>query len=100
MVYLKFLSLNFKVYLRLPILVVCLFFIHTKGDLIENSQDLGEGLFWGGNIEDVKMYLFKYDQKVKGYTTKEIKITESGISETEFSEINEELYGQLIMLTS
>ena len=46
-----------KVFLGGPVSTNNLFFIHTKGDLIENSQDLGEGLFWGGNIEDVKILL-------------------------------------------
>ena len=37
--------------------IVNLFFIHSKGDLIEHSQPLGEDMYWGGNIEDVKMLL-------------------------------------------
>lgn len=46
-----------KVFMGGPVSTKNLFYIHTKGDLIENSQSLGDDLFWGGNIEDVKMLL-------------------------------------------
>lgn len=50
-----------KVYLGGPVSTKNLFYLHTKGDLIENSQPIGKDLFWGGNIEDVKILL---DSKV------------------------------------
>jgi putative transcriptional regulator len=46
-----------KIFLGGPVSTKNLFFIHTKGDLIENSQPLGQDLYWGGNIEDVKILL-------------------------------------------
>lgn len=48
---------NGKVYLGGPVSTQNLFYIHTKGDLIENSLPLGKGYFWGGNIEDIKILL-------------------------------------------
>ena len=48
---------NGPLYLGGPVSTKNLFFIHSKGDLIEHSQPLGEDMYWGGNIEDVKMLL-------------------------------------------
>lgn len=31
-----------------------LFYLHTKGDLIEGSKEIVPGLFWGGDFEQVK----------------------------------------------
>jgi len=31
-----------------------LFFIHTLGDLVENSMKIMDGLYWGGDIESVR----------------------------------------------
>ncbi|RLD78866.1 MAG: YqgE/AlgH family protein [Bacteroidetes bacterium] len=31
-----------------------LFFIHTVGDIIEGSMEIGQGVYWGGNIDIVK----------------------------------------------
>lgn len=35
-----------------------LFFIHTVGELIEGSIEIGSGIYWGGDIEIVKELLF------------------------------------------
>ena len=43
-----------RVFLGGPVNTENLFFLHRKGDLITNSQEIKEGLFWGGDIEDVK----------------------------------------------
>lgn len=43
-----------KVYLGGPVSTDSLFFIHTFGDLIENSLPILEGLHWGGDLEQVK----------------------------------------------
>lgn len=43
-----------KVYLGGPVNTKNLFFLHKKGDLIRNSQAIKEGLFWGGEIDDIK----------------------------------------------
>ncbi len=41
-------------YLGGPVSNSSLFFIHTLGDVIENSQEIMDGLYWGGDIESVK----------------------------------------------
>ncbi len=46
-----------KVFLGGPVSTKNLFYIHTKGDLIEGSQSLGNNLYWGGKIEDVKILM-------------------------------------------
>ena len=43
-----------KVYLGGPVNTKNLFFLHKRGDFIRNSQAIKEGLFWGGEIDDVK----------------------------------------------
>ncbi len=40
-----------------------LFFLHTYPDLIHNSQEIKNGVFWGGDIEDI----------IKGLENEEIK---------------------------
>lgn len=42
------------IYLGGPVKTENLYFIHTKGDLIEESLQIIEGLYWGGDIEHVK----------------------------------------------
>lgn len=42
------------VYLGGPVSNSSLFFIHTLGDKIDNSQEIVEGLYWGGDIESVR----------------------------------------------
>lgn len=41
-------------YLGGPVKVENLYFIHTKGDLIEGSLKILDGLYWGGNVSAVK----------------------------------------------
>lgn len=41
-------------YLGGPVQNENLFFIHTLGDKIEHSNEIIEGLYWGGDIEQVK----------------------------------------------
>ncbi len=43
-----------RIYLGGPVNTKNLFFLHRKGGLIRNSQEIKEGLYWGGDIEDVK----------------------------------------------
>jgi putative transcriptional regulator len=43
-----------KVYLGGPVSTDSLFFIHTLGEIIENSLPIIEGLHWGGDLEQVK----------------------------------------------
>jgi len=42
------------VFLGGPVKTDTLFFLHTKGNLIDNSMEIINGLFWGGDIEHVK----------------------------------------------
>jgi len=43
-----------KVFLGGPVKTDSLYFIHTLGEKIENSLEISEGLFWGGDIELIK----------------------------------------------
>ncbi|HPE55427.1 MAG TPA: YqgE/AlgH family protein [Bacteroidales bacterium] len=45
---------NARVYLGGPVKTDNLYFIHTQGNLIENSMEILDGLYWGGEIEHVK----------------------------------------------
>lgn len=42
------------VFLGGPVSTNSLFFIHTLGDAIDNSMPILEGLYWGGDLEQVK----------------------------------------------
>ena len=44
-------------YLGGPVSNSSLFFIHTLGDMIDNSQEIMKGLYWGGDIEAVRELL-------------------------------------------
>ena len=51
---------NGGLYVGGPVDTNSLFFVHTLGDAIEGSLEIGSGLFWGGDIEIVKeMILLK-----------------------------------------
>ena len=43
-----------QLFLGGPVSNSSLFFIHTLGDLIENSMKIMDGLYWGGDIESVR----------------------------------------------
>ena len=45
---------NAPIYLGGPVKTENLYFIHTKGKLIEESMKILDGLYWGGDIEHVK----------------------------------------------
>lgn len=40
-----------------PVAQDTIHFIHTKGDLIEESMEIGEGIFWGGDFDRVRFLL-------------------------------------------
>lgn len=46
-----------QLYLGGPVSNSSLFFIHTLGDLIENSLEIMDGLYWGGDIEMIRELL-------------------------------------------
>jgi putative transcriptional regulator len=43
-----------QVFLGGPVKTDNLYFIHTKGEIIEESMEIIPGIFWGGEIEHVK----------------------------------------------
>lgn len=45
---------NVPLYLGGPVQTSNLYFIHTMGDEIEGSMKIIDGLYWGGNIEQIK----------------------------------------------
>jgi len=53
------------VYLGGPVSTDSLFFIHTAGDAIESSLQIMDGLYWGGDLEQVKS-LIKIGQLNEG----------------------------------
>lgn len=49
--------MDFPVYLGGPVKTDNVFYIHTRGQLIEDSLEVLEGLYWGGDIEQIKSLL-------------------------------------------
>ncbi len=47
-------AFNATVFLGGPVKTDSLYFIHTLGQTIENSLEITDGLFWGGDIDHVK----------------------------------------------
>ncbi len=45
---------NGQLFIGGPVETNSLFFIHTIGDIIEGSFEIGSGIYWGGDIEIVK----------------------------------------------
>jgi len=43
-----------KVYIGGPVKTDSIFFIHKLGYLVEDSMKIMDGLYWGGNIENIK----------------------------------------------
>lgn len=43
-----------EIYLGGPVESDSLFFIHTLGDKIEGSQEIIDGIYWGGEMESIK----------------------------------------------
>ncbi len=43
-----------QIYLGGPVQNSSLFFVHSLGERIEESQEIIKGLFWGGNLEQIK----------------------------------------------
>ena len=48
---------NATVYLGVPVSADSLFFIHTLGVEIDGSMEIMEGLYWGGDLEQIKSYI-------------------------------------------
>lgn len=45
---------NAPIYLGGPVKTENLYFIHTKGEIVEESMEILDGLYWGGDIDHVK----------------------------------------------
>lgn len=50
----EFGSFDMDLYLGGPVHAENLFFVHTKGELIRNSLKILDGVFWGGNIDQIR----------------------------------------------
>lgn len=46
-----------QVYYGGPVSTETIHFIHTAGKILDDSQSLGRGLFWGGNYEQLKFLI-------------------------------------------
>lgn len=42
-----------KIYIGGPVKTDCLFFLHTRGDVIGNSLRIMDGIYWGGNLDEL-----------------------------------------------
>ncbi len=45
-------------YLGGPVHVNSLFYVHSRGDLIKDSLMIIDGVYWGGDIEDIRKLIF------------------------------------------
>lgn len=52
-----FSNFDAEIYLGGPVQLNSLFFVHSKGNLIEESLKVAEGVYWGGNIDQVNRLL-------------------------------------------
>lgn len=88
------------IYMGGPISNQTVFFIHTVGDLIANSNEITSGLYWGGEVLDVKKLMKENrlsNENIKfylGYTgwgehqlDQELRYDSWVISETSVAEI-------------
>lgn len=50
-------DLEADVYIGGPIETEKLFVLHKRGDLIKNSEEIIDGVFWGGNMEQISTYI-------------------------------------------
>ncbi|MEO6818289.1 MAG: YqgE/AlgH family protein [Ginsengibacter sp.] len=50
-------GIDFPVYNGGPVQIDSLHFLHQYPDLILGGEDLGDGVFWGGNFESLKIHL-------------------------------------------
>ena len=61
-------DVNFPVYMGGPVQTDSLHFLHQYPELIIGGEDLGNGVYWGGNFESLKVHLKNNDldrEKVK-----------------------------------
>lgn len=53
----EFQGFNPRIFLGGPVKLDTLFYIHTKGELIEGSLPVLDGLYWGGRVDIVKQMI-------------------------------------------
>ena len=76
---------KFEVYYGGPVEKECLYYIHKVPELIPNSEEVSEGIYWGGNFNDVKDKLNK-----KMITSDQIRFF-LGYSGWEANQLNDEI---------
>lgn len=54
---LDFPDFDADIYIGGPVNSENLFFLHTRGDIIPDSLEILKGVFWGGDIEHIKMLI-------------------------------------------
>lgn len=53
----EFKNFDVPIYLGGPVETSSLFFIHTLGNLLEDSKHISGNIFWGGNFEQLKIMI-------------------------------------------
>jgi putative transcriptional regulator len=48
-----------KIYIGGPVKTDSLFFIHTRSDVISNSLKIMDGIYWGGNIDELVRLMYE-----------------------------------------
>ena len=76
---------NIQVYNGGPCEEDTLHYIHTYGSLVKNSINIGNGLFWGGDFEDIKVLLH-----ANGYEENHIRFF-IGYSGWQYKQLMEEI---------
>lgn len=61
------LTQNFPVFYGGPVEQNTLHFIHRKGDLIEDSVEVGKGVFWGGDINKINELLNSGEASIQDF---------------------------------
>lgn len=53
----KFGSFDTDLYLGGPVQVNNLFYVHTKGEIIKDSLQIIKGVYWGGDLKEIKEFI-------------------------------------------
>jgi len=53
----NFPKINATVFYGGPVQTDTIHYVHNAGELLEDSQEIGEGLYWGGNFEQLKVLI-------------------------------------------
>jgi len=53
----EFGSFDSDIYLGGPVHVNNLFYVHSLGDIIKNSLKIIDGVYWGGDIDDIRKHI-------------------------------------------